>query len=924
MSDSKLGITSFFGLLNGNDDNKGHNIIIPSYQREYAQGRLDSNATRIREGFVDALINSLNTKNDLELDFVFGGKPQGSENKQDFSPVDGQQRLTTLFLLHWYIFSKSKDEDGLKQLEKFSYATRTTTQNFCKKLVEWGKGNPGLQKNISDARQEEKKTQKEKKTKSYSDGPLANMIMDQSWFKGSMESDPTVQAMLVTLDCIHKKLQDVEVEDIRKMGESLKDNNCPVRFFCIDELDNVQGLYIKMNARGVPLTDFDIFKAQLQKKQPDNGRLDMLNKYITEHLEKADSPAERTKIIGRINNEYTNLFFRTVNDGKLSDDVGGQDDKAKDDKVPDFANAMMNFTNEFFRLKYFCAASEAGVGQKDYRKLNTPLRSRRGKAFSDFLEFEAQSLIKNEEGKVLDKFHGDKVSEVLVKAFENYLSILDILVYIREALPTQEKENADALFNNIKLWEYDVVPGENQDNLSNKNALLRMATFEFLLRFYEKGREKEEAFISNYLYWTGFIQRINDNTDLKDFDAVCENLNGYRKILASTAEAESDPKAIAKAIAIAEVKVTDENGEQTGEEIQLAASSYNAFREEKIKAVLRCASGEWNSLIDEAEGHLFAGQVWFLLELAAKEGCDLSAKGKNEYESGSYEFDRFKKSLAVIKTLVKKGDKKIDIDEKTTQLLERVLLTKSKEYGTTHLALMNNAAPKSKKFRGAKVAELLWREFYSGNDVEKKQHEIVLGLLKDMIVDEKLGEYSADTISAWLSQKISSFVIPDDMPDWQQIMIKLTDFSHAFEIGVCNSDTDKKEYTAVYSTPNRRTTSHELYSVALALRLNAYEGFNASYIAELSTFCDEPLYYDAGFPFRHLKVKETGGKERFLVGYDVKEKRFVIKKDGVIKPVDSGSTAWETIDNAKETVLSILNATKPGQDAKTEESIEQN
>jgi uncharacterized protein with ParB-like and HNH nuclease domain len=44
-------------------------------------------------------------------------------------PIDGQQRLTTLFLLHWYIGVRLGNEE-IKKLS-FSYKTRVSARDFC-------------------------------------------------------------------------------------------------------------------------------------------------------------------------------------------------------------------------------------------------------------------------------------------------------------------------------------------------------------------------------------------------------------------------------------------------------------------------------------------------------------------------------------------------------------------------------------------------------------------------------------------------------------------------------------------------------------------------------------------------------------------------------------------------------------------------
>lgn len=76
-------------------------IEVPLIQRDYAQGR--ESQKDIRNDFIDALHSSLSlpagdSRLPLNLDFVYGSMEAG--NAARFLPLDGQQRLTTLFLLH--------------------------------------------------------------------------------------------------------------------------------------------------------------------------------------------------------------------------------------------------------------------------------------------------------------------------------------------------------------------------------------------------------------------------------------------------------------------------------------------------------------------------------------------------------------------------------------------------------------------------------------------------------------------------------------------------------------------------------------------------------------------------------------------------------------------------------------------------------
>lgn len=106
--------------------------------------------------------NAIFKNGSIELDFVYG-----TENDKTMYPLDGQQRLTTLWLLHWYVayhagktnlasftedekkklknqsgklenFEASKQEivKTISTLKNFSYETRTSSREFCEKLCE--------------------------------------------------------------------------------------------------------------------------------------------------------------------------------------------------------------------------------------------------------------------------------------------------------------------------------------------------------------------------------------------------------------------------------------------------------------------------------------------------------------------------------------------------------------------------------------------------------------------------------------------------------------------------------------------------------------------------------------------------------------------------------------------------------------------
>ena len=64
----------------------------------------------------------------MGLDFVYGDVKDGV-----LRPLDGQQRLTTLFLLHWYVASLADELDPDAAWLRFSYATRPTARDFSER-----------------------------------------------------------------------------------------------------------------------------------------------------------------------------------------------------------------------------------------------------------------------------------------------------------------------------------------------------------------------------------------------------------------------------------------------------------------------------------------------------------------------------------------------------------------------------------------------------------------------------------------------------------------------------------------------------------------------------------------------------------------------------------------------------------------------
>ncbi|HFU4227015.1 TPA: DUF262 domain-containing protein, partial [Streptococcus suis] len=205
-----------------------YRVVIPLIQRDYAQGRKDIRTTEVRKQLLKDINFSLLNFDEppLDLNFIYGKSLNDA-----FIPLDGQQRLTTLFLVYIFAFRDSENSDFLKN---FSYETRDSSKQFFISLYN-----------------------NRKEIFSNSNKP-SEIIKDSAWFADTWVYDPTISGALVTLDSIP------EYFDFHFDYSVVLLNNRRIEFNFLDikNLGSEDELYIKLNSRGRPLTDFENFKAR--------------------------------------------------------------------------------------------------------------------------------------------------------------------------------------------------------------------------------------------------------------------------------------------------------------------------------------------------------------------------------------------------------------------------------------------------------------------------------------------------------------------------------------------------------------------------------------------------------------------------------------------------------------------------------------
>jgi len=203
-------------------------FIIPEYQRDYAQGRANKRDEKVLDEFVKEITKELASEEQtLHLDYVYGDIEQ-KNGVEFFYPVDGQQRLTTLFLFYIYCYQEIKEEKNF--LYKLKYNIRPTSNKLIFCLIKDGFKEP------SDS--------------SSSDwNHWVNLFSEIS-------KDPTAVALLRAYRKIESEMSTVKEKELRDKLEKIS-------FEVVDTKEHKlqETVFWKMNARGRSLTQSEVFKA---------------------------------------------------------------------------------------------------------------------------------------------------------------------------------------------------------------------------------------------------------------------------------------------------------------------------------------------------------------------------------------------------------------------------------------------------------------------------------------------------------------------------------------------------------------------------------------------------------------------------------------------------------------------------------------
>lgn len=471
---------------------ENYSIEIPIIQRDYAQGRLGKE--NLRKNFLNDLKEALDKPNNkMKLDFVYGSIENGK-----LYPLDGQQRLTTLWLLHWYIALKAgKLKDASNHLKNFSYETRVSSRNFCEEMC--------MPENFE----------------SFNGNDIVDFITNQTWFYSAWKQDPTIQSMLRMLGgCKYKDgiekvfdccggIKNRNITEENNLVENyatyinyyevLTSDNCPIVFYYLPkDFGNSDDLYIKMNARGEQLTSFENFKADLIgyiKKQAENDT----------NWETLQDSKEGFPI--KMDTNWTDIFWKNKSKGTS--------DCRMINRIDDIYFAFINrfFWNELFIAKdkngkYIL---DIGKGDENSTKENDNVSYKYLNDSDNPNDYDTKIAYK---GFDVYKYYNDIIPISFFEKMKNVLNNVSAYLIAYNSIPECPW---DEKFHYIP--EYDIENDRNNSNVEITNnasdRILKVTTLNQIQRI---------VFFSICKYFNHDNTKTDDDKSLKQWLRVVWNL----------------------------------------------------------------------------------------------------------------------------------------------------------------------------------------------------------------------------------------------------------------------------------------------------------------------------------------------------------------------------------------------------------------
>ncbi|WP_230657385.1 DUF262 domain-containing protein [Psychrobacter sp. I-STPA10] len=727
-------------------------IEIPIIQRDYAQGR--QSASEVREVFLTSLYNTLTTKRQnlnysLNLDFVYG-----SIVNKAFSILDGQQRLTTLFLLHWYLaikdnrFDEFKDKFTFNNQSRFTYKTRKSSTEFFNALT-------------ADDSFIEKISRTTNNSQSEKDNPIiSELITDCNWFYLSWKHDPTVQACLNMLDAIEKKFKNHD-EDLYLKITDTKDPYITFQFLPLDHFGLSDELYIKMNARGKPLTPFEHFKAIIE--QASQSQSDSLPKFNLDA--RGGRVSGHEYFAHKIDTDWADLFwtYRKV----------GENHDTFDDEFMNFIRLLILF--EYMSHSKDSSKNIANIISDTFFANNNNLKSVAVSTYKDYDCLNAQFI-------------------------GNLIHILDLLDAsdnhkIKTFLPTDAQKKyypEEAMFEKVLA-----------DNTSYTEKLRFYAFYRFLIKnltLTDIATNKiKEDLQTKLVEWMRVVYNLTENTIIDD----AENFNNAFSAIESLTDYDRS---------ILDVLANDPD-------LQISTFSQDQVVEEKIKANLILKSDDWREAIFDAEAHpFFKGQIGFLLNFSGilefyreHQNCDWDASENVNYLEA---FKKYAISAGAVFNLIQiqNTSQKINYAWERAVLSKGVYFTK-KSYDRYNLLstreTKNNIKRDHSWKRLLRIGSAYMKNEDSENIIEARQ-SYVKAVLDDPDFNTHKLQESLENISA-------KAVTNENIEYWRKAFIQ---YPVLFDYCKQGFILKNKDEFVLFKESQRNFTQYEFYTKVIDLKLN--------------------------------------------------------------------------------------------------------
>lgn len=549
---------------------KRNKVVIPIIQRDYAQGR--TGKEYLRQRFLEQLHSAFEKNAEpLVLDFVYG-----SMKGDAFNPLDGQQRFTTLWLLHWYLSlcAGTLKEDG-KILKRFSYETRISSKTFCWKLCSIDIDKPYYEAQKQYQAQEQEQGQEKKPS-------ITDFIRNQPWFYSAYEQDPTIQSMLRMLggtpeneeikDGI-EKIFPKEKAEAGEILERLKGNGSPIRFYLLDMKDKdmplTDDLYIKMNARGKVLTDFENFKADLLKYIEKN--IDEKHPISDDDFSDGDFKKKFDDFKQKLDKEWTDLFWHHRSGDHRIDDI------------------YMSFLNRFFLVRY--------IEKKSYKEIT---------------ENKKDSLYKLLIDRNIPDCRYQDISiykPILTRDLESLRTCLDNLIKIHDKVDFnpywEDKADGDKA-NGIKgfyfIPRYNYKKDGGNDTIIMLTWTQRVVFYAVCVYLVRQGNDIDKEKLQNWLHVVWNIVENSVNDEESGINAIRLLGNEINQLQVSAAKVEASKDIYAYLAGVDETKIGN-----------LSSRARQQLLEEIKKAKRIVAHPEWKEKIYQAEKTaFFKGAIAFL------------------------------------------------------------------------------------------------------------------------------------------------------------------------------------------------------------------------------------------------------------------------------------------------------------------------